>query len=99
MAFQAARWVPGTPPPVSLHRQLWKTVALKWVLRKAREGIQYVEHAEGHGDGYLLSLIYVNYGQAAYHWVGAASVDLNWLKNEIAPVILFSRMSKTNGYA
>jgi len=24
--------------------------ALKWVLRKAREGIQYVEHAEGHGD-------------------------------------------------
>jgi len=23
--------------------------ALKWVLRKAREGIQYVEHAEGHG--------------------------------------------------
>jgi len=24
--------------------------ALKWVLRKARDGIQYVEHAEGHGD-------------------------------------------------
>ena len=24
--------------------------ALKWVLRKAREGIQYFEHAEGHGD-------------------------------------------------
>jgi bifunctional non-homologous end joining protein LigD len=24
--------------------------ALQWVLRKAREGIQYVEHAEGHGD-------------------------------------------------
>src|SRR5262249_58220861 len=23
---------------------------LRWVLRKAREGIQYVEHAEGHGD-------------------------------------------------
>jgi ATP-dependent DNA ligase len=26
---------------------------LKWVLRKAREGIQYVEHAEGHGDKLL----------------------------------------------
>jgi bifunctional non-homologous end joining protein LigD len=24
--------------------------ALQWVLRKSREGIQYVEHAEGHGD-------------------------------------------------
>src|SRR5580765_6839352 len=24
--------------------------ALRWVLRKARDGIQYVEHAEGHGD-------------------------------------------------
>jgi ATP-dependent DNA ligase len=22
----------------------------QWVLRKSREGIQYVEHAEGHGD-------------------------------------------------
>ena len=27
-----------------------RKTALKWVLRKAREGIQYVEHAEGHGD-------------------------------------------------
>ena len=24
--------------------------ALQWVLRKSRDGIQYVEHAEGHGD-------------------------------------------------
>jgi bifunctional non-homologous end joining protein LigD len=24
--------------------------ALQWVLRKSRESIQYVEHAEGHGD-------------------------------------------------
>ncbi len=29
---------------------LERKTALKWVLRKAREGIQYVEHAEGHGD-------------------------------------------------
>jgi bifunctional non-homologous end joining protein LigD len=27
-----------------------RKTALKWVLRKAREGIQYVEDAEGHGD-------------------------------------------------
>ena len=27
-----------------------RKTALKWVLRKAREGIQYVEHAEGQGD-------------------------------------------------
>ena len=27
-----------------------RKTALKWVLRKAREGIQYVEHAEGYGD-------------------------------------------------
>jgi bifunctional non-homologous end joining protein LigD len=27
-----------------------RKTALKWVLRKSREGIQYVEHAEGHGD-------------------------------------------------
>ena len=27
-----------------------RKTALKWVLRKAREGIQYVEHAEDHGD-------------------------------------------------
>jgi len=27
-----------------------RKTALKWVLRKARDGIQYVEHAEGHGD-------------------------------------------------
>ena len=27
-----------------------RKTALKWVLRKAREGIQYVEHTEGHGD-------------------------------------------------
>jgi len=27
-----------------------RKTALKWVLRKAREGIQYVEHAEGDGD-------------------------------------------------
>jgi len=27
-----------------------RKTALKWALRKAREGIQYVEHAEGHGD-------------------------------------------------
>ena len=27
-----------------------RKAALKWVLRKSREGIQYVEHAEGHGD-------------------------------------------------
>jgi len=27
-----------------------RKTALKWVLRKAREGIQYDEHAEGHGD-------------------------------------------------
>ena len=27
-----------------------RKTALKWVLRKAREGIQYVEHAGGHGD-------------------------------------------------
>jgi bifunctional non-homologous end joining protein LigD len=30
--------------------QIERKTALKWVLRKAREGIQYVEHAEGHGD-------------------------------------------------
>jgi ATP-dependent DNA ligase len=30
-----------------------RKTALKWVLRKAREGIQYVEHAEGHGDKLL----------------------------------------------
>src|SRR5262249_21347407 len=27
-----------------------RKTALKWVLRKAREGIQYVEHADGHGE-------------------------------------------------
>jgi len=27
-----------------------RKTALKWVLRKAREGIQYVEHAEGQDD-------------------------------------------------
>jgi hypothetical protein len=31
-----------------------RKTALKWVLRKAREGIQYVEHAEGQGDKLLL---------------------------------------------
>ena len=30
-------------------RLIERKTALKWVLRKAREGIQYVEHAEGHG--------------------------------------------------
>ena len=36
----------------SIRRQplIERKTALKWVLRKAREGIQYVEHAEGHGD-------------------------------------------------
>jgi bifunctional non-homologous end joining protein LigD len=27
-----------------------RKAALKWVLRRSRGGIQYVEHAEGHGD-------------------------------------------------
>jgi len=27
-----------------------RKTALKWMLRKSREGIQYVEHAGGHGD-------------------------------------------------
>lgn len=27
-----------------------RKTALQWVLRKSRDGIQYVEHAEGHGD-------------------------------------------------
>src|SRR5262249_3607690 len=31
-------------------RVVERKTALKWVLRKARDGIQYVEHAEGHGD-------------------------------------------------
>src|SRR5215470_18634978 len=30
--------------------------ALKWVLRKTREGIQYVEHAEGHGDRFFAAV-------------------------------------------
>jgi len=35
-----------------IRRQLLveRKTALKWVLHKAREGIQYVEHGEGHGD-------------------------------------------------
>src|SRR5262249_2622436 len=37
---------------VDIRRQplIERKTLLKWVLRKAREGIQYVEHAEGHGD-------------------------------------------------
>src|SRR6476661_6059696 len=31
------------------HPLVERKTALKWVLRKARVGIQYVEHAEGHG--------------------------------------------------
>jgi len=39
-----------TDPRSRWDSRIERKTALKWVLRKAREGIQYVEHAEGHGD-------------------------------------------------
>ena len=43
------RYTDLIPSSGAVIRRQPKTV-LKWVLRKAREGIEYVEHAEGHGD-------------------------------------------------
>ena len=46
--------------------------ALQWVLRKAREGIQYVEHAEGHGDKLFAAVCHLGRG----HRLEAAHVSL-----------------------